>query len=90
MNRRWAHGLVGLAGFAVVLWALVWAASPVITCRDQVMGPGDLCASATNGRTQSYEERVAAAQQARPVMGAVGLLMVGFATALWVGDQRGS
>lgn len=90
MNRRWAHVLVGLAGLAVVLWAFVWAAHPVITCRELVMGPGDVCASATNDRTQSYEERVTAGQQARPVMGAVGLLMVGFATALWMGDKRGT
>lgn len=83
-GRRWAHLGLGLVGLLALGWALLWGANPQITCRDQVMGPGDTCTHAGDTRTQTYEERLGAAQVARPVVGTAGLLVVGFATYLWV------
>ncbi len=86
-RRRWAHLLVGLVGIAALSWALVWGANPQVMCRDQVMGPGDVCAHAGDDAVQTYEERLATAQSARPVAGVIGLLIVGFAVYLWVGES---
>lgn len=86
-RRRWAHLLLGLLGLAAIGWAVVWGADPAVTCRDQVMRPGDICSHAGDDKTQTYEERLEAAQAARPVMGVVGVLMVGFATYLWIGES---
>ena len=86
-RRRWAHLLVGLVGLLALGWALVWGANPQVLCRDQVMGPGDVCSHAGDGAVQTYEERLAAAHAARPVAGVVGLLIVGFAAYLWVGES---
>jgi hypothetical protein len=88
MSRsRWAHLLLGLAGLVAIGWAVVWGADPQVVCRDQVMQPGDVCAHAGNDAVQTYEERLAAAQSARPVVGVVGLLVVGFAGYLWIGES---
>jgi len=86
-RRRWAHLLLGLAGLAAIGWAVWWGANPQVLCRDRVMGPGDVCAHAGDQQVQTYEERLAAAESARPVVGAVGLLLVGFATYLWIGES---
>ncbi|WP_300079663.1 hypothetical protein [Propioniciclava sp.] len=88
--RRSAHAALVLAGILAVVWALTWGAHPTITCRDVVMGPGDTCANAAGTRTQTYEERLDAAQQARPVVGIVGVLVAGFATALYLAERRRS
>lgn len=86
-RRRWAHLLLGLAGLLAIGWAVVWGANPAVLCRDEVMRPGDVCAHAGDDKVQTYEDRLAAAQAARPVVGVVGLLVVGFATYLWVGES---
>ncbi|MGC3953978.1 MAG: hypothetical protein QM804_06955 [Propionicimonas sp.] len=86
-RRRWAHLALALAGLFALSWAMLWGANPTITCRDQVMRPGDLCTHAGDEKTQTYEERLAAAEAGRPVMGVVGVLLVGFATYLWVGES---
>lgn len=86
-RRRWAHLLLGLVGLVAIGWAVVWGAAPTVTCRDEVMQPGDICSHAGDEKTQTYEERLAAAEAARPVMGVVGVLMVGFATYLWIGES---
>lgn len=86
-RRRAAHLLLGLAGLLGIAWAVVWGADPEVLCRDQVMQPGDTCIHAGDDRVQTYEERLAAAQSARPVVGTVGLLVVGFAGYLWVAES---
>lgn len=86
-RRRWAHLLLGLAGLVAIGWAVVWGANPAVTCRDVVMAPGDICTHAGDEKTQTYEDRLAAAQSARPVMGAAGVLIVGFAAYLWISDS---
>jgi len=86
-RRRWAHLLLGLAGLVAIGWAVWWGADPQVLCRDQVMAPGDVCAHAGDEQVQTYEERLAAAAAARPVIGIVGLLVVGFATYLWIGES---
>ncbi|MEA4944079.1 MAG: hypothetical protein VB080_06525 [Propionicimonas sp.] len=86
-RRRWAHLLLGLAGLVAIGWAVVWGANPQITCGDVVMGPGDVCAHAGGDKIQTYDERLEAAQGARPVVGVVGLLVVGFATYLWISES---
>ena len=86
-RRRWMHLLLGLAGLVTIGWAVIWGANPTVTCRDEVMQPGDICTHAGDEKTQTYEERLAAAHAARPVMGAVGVLLVGFAGYLWIGES---
>jgi hypothetical protein len=86
-RRRWAHLLLGLAGLIAIGWAVIWGANPTVTCRDQVMVPGDVCTHAGDEKIQTYDERRAAAEGARPVMGVVGVLMIGFATYLWIGES---
>jgi len=71
-----------------VVWAVTWAANPVLMCRDAVMGPGDVCANADGTATQTYEQRYATWQSARPVVGAVGGLVAGFGLTLAGLDTR--
>jgi hypothetical protein len=86
--RQWAHLILGLTGAAAVLWALVLSANPTIWCRDQVMQAGQVCANAQGTKVQTYEERVSAAQWARPVVGVVGVAVTGFALMLWRSGRR--
>lgn len=88
MRRIWVHVVLVLVGLAAVVWALTLGADPVIVCRDAVMRPGDVCANAVGTRTQTYEERWRTAQQARPVVGGVGLVAAGFGAVLAWGELR--
>lgn len=82
--RSWrAQALLAAAGLAAVLWAVWWSANPEILCREVVMRPGEVCANAQGTKTQTYEERYAAAQGARPIVGVVGVLVIGFAVVLY-------
>jgi hypothetical protein len=92
--RRWVvQGLVVLAGLGALAWALL-APVPSIRCHDQVMGPGDVCSYSSltgedNGRTQTYEQRVATEKSARPVVGVVGTAVAGFGgVLLWQSVRR--
>ncbi|MBK9696246.1 MAG: hypothetical protein IPO80_02175 [Propionibacteriaceae bacterium] len=86
-RRRWAHLALGLLGLLGIAWAVVFGAHPQITCHDAVLQPGGVCVNANTGKTHTYEEQVAAAQAARPVVGTLGLLVVAFASYLWVADS---
>ena len=88
MRALWAHVALAVVGVAAVVWALTLAADPVITCRDVVMAPGGVCVNADGDRLQTYDERMAAAQQARPVVGGVGLVVAAFGTALGIAEVR--
>lgn len=87
--RLSAHLALAFAGAAALVWALTLAAHPVIMCRDAVMGPGDVCPNAQGTQTQTYEQRFAISQQARPVVAGLGLLVGGFGVVLAVQDARG-
>ena len=88
MRRVWAHAALAIVGAAAVIWALTLGANPTITCGDVVMAPGDVCVNAQGTRQQTYAERVDAAQQARPVIVGVGLLVAGFGAVLGVAELR--
>jgi hypothetical protein len=95
-RRAWlwvVQGLVVLAGLGALVWAIMAPVAP-IRCHDQVMGRGDVCSyssltGADNGRTQSYEQRVATEKSARPVVGVVGAAVAGFGgVLLWQSVRR--
>lgn len=87
--RSWrAQAALAVVGLAAVLWAVWWSANPTIACRELAMRPGDVCANAQGTKTQTYEERFTAAQGARPIVGVVGVLIVGFAGALYATGRR--
>ncbi|MFT4295415.1 MAG: hypothetical protein QM582_08380 [Micropruina sp.] len=86
--RQWAHLALAVAGLVAVLYAVVLGANPTIWCREQVMQPGQVCSNAQGTKVQTYEERVSAAQWARPVIGVVGVAVTGFALVLWRGGRR--
>lgn len=86
--RQLAHLALAAAGVAAVLWAVVLGANPTIWCREQVMHAGQVCANAQGTKVQTYEERVSAAQWARPVIGVVGVGVTAFALVLWRGGRR--
>ena len=86
--RGWTHLALATAGVVAVLWAVVLSANPTIWCREQVMQPGQVCANAQGTKIQTYEERVNAAQSARPVIGVVGVVVAGFGLLLWRGERR--
>ncbi len=88
MRRLADHLALALVGLAAVIWALTLGADPTIRCREVVMHPGDTCANAQGTRVQTYQERFDAAQQARPVVGGVGVLVGGFGAALAVAEFR--
>lgn len=84
-----AHVALVVVGLAALVWALT-AGTPAITCRDQVMGPGDVCVNAQGTKQQTYEERVAAYHNARPVVGGVGVMLAAFGGALAFAEVRGA
>ncbi|MBP8918199.1 MAG: hypothetical protein KBG85_00680 [Micropruina sp.] len=86
--RGWTHLALATAGVVAVLWAVALSANPTIWCREQVMQPGQVCANAQGTKIQTYEERVNAAQSARPVIGVVGVVVAGFGLLLWRGERR--
>lgn len=88
MHRLALHVALAVVGVAAIVWALVWSATPTITCRGVVMQPGEVCANATGTRTQTYEERFAAAQQARPVIGGLGGVILVFGAGLAFAERR--
>ena len=63
VRARVLHVLVLVAGLFALGWAL-FAPVAAIRCHDQIMRPGDVCSYASlngvdNGKTQSYEQRLA-------------------------------
>ena len=73
------------ASLALAVWgAWTWVA-PTTQCRGAEMGPGDVCSyssytSTGTQRTQTYEQRIAAARQSGPVVVVLGLAAAGFGT----------
>lgn len=88
MKRLVAHAAVLVVGLFALAWVFTLGAHPQIACRGVVMGPGDVCVNADGGREQTYEERLAAAQNARPVVGVVGAGVAAFGLALMLHERR--
>ena len=88
MRTRLAHAVLILVGLLVLLYPLTVGATPSISCRGVQMKPGDTCAKAQENDVQTYEQRLRAAHQAKPVILGVGLLVTGFGTVLLVADVR--
>lgn len=90
MRRAAAHLALALVGLAAVLWAVTLAATPTLMCRDVVLQPGDTCPNADGTQVQTYEQRLATWQAARPVVAGVGLLVAGFGAVLLAQDAKAS
>jgi hypothetical protein len=88
VRARLAHAALILVGLLTVLYPLTVGATPVVSCRGVVMRPGDTCAKAGDEAVQTYEQRVQAADAAKPVIVGVGLLVAGFGTFLLVNAVR--
>ncbi|BAK37228.1 hypothetical protein MLP_42140 [Microlunatus phosphovorus NM-1] len=87
-RRRIAHLLLALVGVLIVAYPFTLGANPTPTCRGVQLQPGQTCSKADGSAEQTYEERLATAKNATPVIVGVGLLMAGFGTALFIGDVR--
>lgn len=87
-RRRLAHLLLALVGVLIVLYPFTLGAHPTPTCRGVQLQPGQTCSKADGSAQQTYEERLATAKNATPVIVGVGLLVAGFGTALFIGDVR--
>lgn len=88
MRARLAHALLIVVGLVIFCYPLTVGATPSISCRGTAMGPGDTCSKAQDGAVQTYEQRRRTADQAKPVLLGVGLLVTAFATSLLVTDLR--
>ena len=87
MTRRLALWAFVVAALALAVWGVATWVSPSTQCRGTEMGPGDVCSYSSytdtgTTRTQTYEERVAAARQSAPVVVGLGLVAAGFGTHL--------
>lgn len=93
VGARVLHLIVLVAGLVALGWALFAPVAP-IRCHDQTMHPGDVCSYASlngadNGKTQSYEQRLATEKSARPVIAVVGLGVAAFGgVLLWSAIRR--
>ncbi|MBA3529107.1 MAG: hypothetical protein H0T91_07355 [Propionibacteriaceae bacterium] len=81
-----AHLAVIVVGVLTFLYPLTIGATPNLTCRGVRMQPGDRCAKADNSGVQTYEQRAATADSAKPVIVGVGLLIAGFGAVLLAAD----
>ena len=82
-----------VAALALVAWGVSTWVSPSTQCRGVQMTQGDVCSySSTTDvattRTQTYEERVAAARQSAPVVIVLGLAAAGFGVHLALRDRQ--
>ena len=77
-----------LVGLLIVLYPLTVGAHPSVSCRGVPMRPGDSCAKVDDAGVQTYEQRARTAEQARPVILVVGLLVTGFGVSLLRSELR--
>jgi hypothetical protein len=87
-RTRVAHAALILVGLVILLYPLTIGANPRISCRGVEMSPGDSCSKVDNAGVQTYEQRLRTANQAKPVILGVGVLVTGFASWLLVADVR--
>ncbi len=77
-----------VVGLLVLAYPFTVGARPDLSCRGQVMQPGQACPKADGTSSQTYEERARDARNAKPVIAGVGLLLTGFGAVLFLGDRR--
>lgn len=88
VRTRLAHVLLLVAGLVAVVYGLTLTSTTALTCRGEAMTPGSVCVKADGSEGQTYEQRLATRRSATPVVVGVGVLVVGFGTALLVADVR--
>lgn len=88
-SRAWlAHlGLV-VVGIMIILFPFTLGAEPNQDCRGVPMNPGDTCSKADGEALETYEDRVAKAEAAKPLIVGVGAVVVGFGAVLLYGSRR--
>jgi len=91
--RRWLNLAIGVLGIAVLVLGLAVVGRGEVTCRGEVMHPGDVCRKGTfteanSEQTQTYEQRRASAQASRPTVIGLGLVLTAFSVTLMVVDRR--
>lgn len=90
MKTRVAQVVLIIVGLLILAYPLTLGADPDVTCRGQVLQPGDVCAKADGSETQTYEERAKAVSNARPVIIVAGVVLTGFGVVLLAGEVRRS
>ncbi len=92
-RRRLAHLALALAGLAVLVFGIVSAANPSVSCRGVEMRPGDVChkndfSALDTDQVQSYEQRLHSARSSQPVVIGMGAATLAFGALLLVQDVR--
>jgi hypothetical protein len=75
-------------GLLVLLYPLTLGAHPRVSCRGVVITAGQACPKADHSGVQTYEQRLRTANQAKPVIAGVGLLVTVFGAVLLAADVR--
>jgi hypothetical protein len=88
VRRLIAHVALIVIGLVIVLYPLTLGADDGLVCRGVPMHPGDVCAKAGGVGVQTYEQRAGASRDARPIIIAVGAVVVAFGTGLLVTERR--
>lgn len=88
MRRRVGHVLVVLVGLIILAYPFILGETVDVQCYGRAMQPGQSCAKADGTPGQTYEERVANARAARPIIAITGALVVAFGIGLLVVDVR--
>lgn len=91
--KRALDWIVVAAGLVMLWWGIFGMASPTLTCRGQVMGPGDVChkSSYTAVRTdtvQTYDQRRRAVSQSRPTVIGLGAVTLAFGAGMVISRSR--
>ena len=81
-----------VAALALAAWGVATWVAPSTQCRGVQMAPGDVCSYSSSTdvdttRTQTYEQRVAAARQSAPVVVVLGLGTAAFGIHLALRSQ---
>ncbi len=88
VRRRVGHVLVVLVGLIILAYPFILGETVDVQCYGRAMQPGQSCAKADGTPGQTYEERVANARAARPIIAITGALVVAFGIGLLVVDVR--
>ncbi|WP_203569166.1 hypothetical protein [Aestuariimicrobium ganziense] len=92
-RQHWLNIAVGVLGVVVVLVGLFVVGQGPVTCRGQVMQPGDTCRKGTltdpsSDEVQTYEQRQASARASRPTVIGTGVGLIAFSVVLVAMDRR--
>ncbi|MGO1975085.1 MAG: hypothetical protein ACTH2Q_19180 [Propionibacteriaceae bacterium] len=88
-SRTWlAHLALVLVGIVIILFPFTFGSEPNLNCRGVPMNPGDTCTKADGEALETYEDRVEKANDAKPIVVVVGLVVAGFGGVLLYGARR--